>query len=112
MVLVLGTQAVRPVTVESREVSAGEEGDDDSVDPLQLVEVCVLVVKEGVEHVGSVARRRGVVLTDHEGLYTGVPGRPRLGHSHQREEDPELAVEEAHVFPSENIKLFQLWFDL
>ena len=42
MVLVLGLQVVRPVTVEGREVPAGEEGDDDSVDPLQLVEVRVL----------------------------------------------------------------------
>ena len=33
---------VSPVTVEGREVAAGEEGDDDPVDALQLVKVSVL----------------------------------------------------------------------
>ena len=41
-VLIFWSQAVGPVAVKGRKVSTGEEGDNDPVDALKLVEVSVL----------------------------------------------------------------------
>ena len=44
MILVLGTKTVGSVTIVGGQVSAGKEGDNDSVDAFQLIEVCVLKI--------------------------------------------------------------------
>ena len=59
-------QRVSPVRVEARQVTAGEEGHDDPVDPRQLVALIVRFVEEGVVHVRDVPLRRLVVLAHHK----------------------------------------------